>query len=152
MKFNLILLISVVLIEGAECCLPGWMGYGNKCYFFNSMPKEWGVASAYCHAMSAKLAEPRTGEEGHFLTSHAQKVGGNFWIGITDLIEEDMWMYASTQEPFNMTSSLWSANEPNGYTTSNCGLLMVAYHSKLADYNCVYKEKSICELSEFSYK
>ncbi|XP_011415448.2 ladderlectin [Magallana gigas] len=146
---NLVYLAFLIAIsaDNVESCFTGWIQFQNKCYMFNSMAKEWGVASGYCQAFNAKLAEPRTEEEGHFLTSHAQKIGGNFWIGVTDLIEEDMWMYASTQELVNMTSSLWSTNEPNGYTSSNCGLLMAALHAKMGDYICTRAEKFICELN-----
>lgn len=140
-------LLIALSVNNAESCLTGWIQFQDKCYMFNSMTKEWGVASGYCQAFNAKLAEPRTEEEGHFLTSHAQKLGGNFWIGVTDLIEEDIWIYPSTQELVNMTSSLWSTNEPNGYTTSNCGLLTASLHSKMGDFNCIYAEKFICELS-----
>ncbi|XP_022337605.2 perlucin-like [Crassostrea virginica] len=148
---HLVVLVGFCSAYYVESCLTGWVQFQDKCYMFNSMAKEWGVASGYCHAFNAKLAEPQTEAEGHFLSSHAQKLGGNFWIGVTDLIEEDIWMYPSTQRLFNMTSSLWSANKPNGYTTANCGLLFAAFHGKMGDYNCVYPEKFICELSNEMY-
>lgn len=149
--FCFVYLLVILTVNCTYGCKTGWMQFQNKCYYFSVLAREWGVASSYCKAFKSKLAEPQTEAEAHFLSSHAQKFGGkSFWIGITDMVEETTWTYASNQQPIHI-ASFWGVHEPNGHAVENCAMLWSGSHDKMADYSCAGGLNFICEQDqEFS--
>ena len=65
------------------------------------------------------------------------------WIGVSDIIEEDRWVYSSTQEVVSHTE--FGPGEPNAYTAQNCIALWRDFHGQWADHTCAAKEYFICE-------
>ena len=37
-------------------CPNGWIGFGNKCFYFSKEQRNWTVSQAYCRAQAAELA------------------------------------------------------------------------------------------------
>ena len=65
------------------------------------------------------------------------------WIGVSDIIEEDRWVYSSTQEVVSHTD--FGPGEPNAHTAENCIVLWRDFHGQWGDYTCSTKEYFICE-------
>ena len=65
------------------------------------------------------------------------------WIGVSDIIEEDRWVYSSTQEVVSHTE--FGPGEPNAHTAQNCIALWRDFHGQWADHTCAAKEYFICE-------
>eukprot|EP00105_Crassostrea_gigas_P009419 XP_011424364.1 PREDICTED: perlucin-like protein [Crassostrea gigas] len=142
----LVLVFFYLAVAHGSGCRSGWTQYKNKCYMFSRMPEPWGMASSYCQAYHSKLAEPVTPEESAFLTSHAHNLHDTFWIGITDLMAENEWVYSSNLQRVQTTN--WASHEPNGKGGENCAVLFYPRHSQWADLHCDAHERFICEMSE----
>lgn len=59
---------------------------------------------------------------------------GQFWIGISDIIEEDRWIYSSDQQPIQVND--FHVSQPNDHTSANCVLLWKAFHGHWGDEPC----------------
>ncbi|XP_062589492.1 C-type lectin domain family 17, member A-like [Saccostrea cucullata] len=149
MQFNYILGFAAVLwgFEGVNCvgCQPGWNQFQNKCYWFSHTTRPWGEAEAICLGFQSKLAEPRTHAESAYLISHFQSLHDArfYWIGISDLIEEDRWIYSSDQQPIAVND--FYPGEPNQHTDANCAALWDTGHGKWADEPCGHVFRFVCE-------
>ena len=65
------------------------------------------------------------------------------WIGVSDIIEEDRWVYSSTQEVVSHTD--FGPREPDGHTGENCIALWQIDHGQWIDVSCAAKEFFVCE-------
>ena len=65
------------------------------------------------------------------------------WIGVSDIIEEDRWVYSSTQEVVSHTD--FTPGEPNGHTGENCIVLGNTLHGHWIDQTCAENYFYICE-------
>ena len=72
-------------------------------------------------------------------------LGHSYWIGITDLISENEWVYSSNLQRIQTTD--WAHHEPNGGNVQNCALLSYPQHSHWIDINCHASEYFICEMT-----
>lgn len=84
-----------------------------------------------------------TDAESNFLISHSQIQPSDYWIGISDMIEEDRWIYSSNQNVIQVNG--WFPGEPNGHTGENCVLLRSGVHGKWIDVGCGQNYRFICE-------
>ena len=77
------------------------------------------------------LPEPRSLEENNFL---ANFLSGNGWLflGMTDRVEEDKWIWES--DGTEVTWTHWLSGQPGGGTAENCAFI---YHNRWVDYTCV---------------
>uniref|UniRef100_K1RCV0 Aggrecan core protein n=1 Tax=Magallana gigas TaxID=29159 RepID=K1RCV0_MAGGI len=105
--------------------------------------RSWGEAEGLCYVFHSKLAEPLTDAESHFLISHSQVYPSSFWIGISDMIEEDRWIYSSNQNVIQVNG--WFPGEPNGHTGENCVALEKSVHGKWIDVDCKRAYRFVCE-------
>lgn len=78
-------------------------------------------------------------------TSHYVTVAtaGRFWIGISDIIEENRWVYSSNLQPIKVNS--FHPSQPDGHTNGNCVLLWKEQHGLWADDPCENRYNFICE-------
>ncbi|XP_034311334.2 C-type lectin domain family 3 member A isoform X3 [Magallana gigas] len=106
-------------------------------------PDLGGEAEGLCYVFHSKLAEPLTDAESHFLISHSQVYPSSFWIGISDMIEEDRWIYSSNQNVIQVNG--WFPGEPNGHTGENCVALDKSVHGKWIDVDCKRAYRFVCE-------
>ncbi|XP_062606241.1 C-type lectin domain family 3 member A-like, partial [Saccostrea cucullata] len=96
-----------------------------------------------CSVFHSKLAEPLSSQESNYLMNHAYQLGGQFWIGISDIAEEDRWIYSSSQQPITIRD--FNSNNPNGQKNSNCVVLWHDYHGRWSDEPCHSTFYFICE-------
>ncbi|KAL4223856.1 hypothetical protein ACF0H5_017320 [Mactra antiquata] len=114
---SLFLLFFVVVSEGA--CPNGWMRHGQMCYHFSNEVENWASAKVICEAMKGQLVEIETAEENYFLGQQAKLNNHrNYWIALSDVIEEGIWVWMNTLTPVQFTQ--WHRNEPNNDGTENC--------------------------------
>ncbi|XP_076073233.1 CD209 antigen-like protein C [Mytilus galloprovincialis] len=140
--------VVLCFVSSISCCKNGWTQFGNKCYFFSHQVEPWSEAMSVCRVFDSKLAEPMTSEESSFIISQSQKVGGSFWIGISDIIDEDRWIYSTGQEPIKVNN--FQPGEPNSHTAANCVVLYGPFRGKWADDNCITLHQFVCETNNES--
>ncbi|XP_052069245.1 tetranectin-like protein [Mytilus californianus] len=124
-------------------CMNGWTQFENRCYLFSRQVESWIEASTVCGGFHSKLAEPMNTNTSHFLISHSQIIGGTFWIGISDIIQEGKWIYSTRQIPIKVNN--FQPGEPNAGTAANCVALWAGFYGYWADENCLVRYQFICE-------
>uniref|UniRef100_A0A8W8HR60 C-type lectin domain-containing protein n=2 Tax=Magallana gigas TaxID=29159 RepID=A0A8W8HR60_MAGGI len=143
MKYLWIFAVAPVLVLSTDCP-AGWTGYQNKCFFFSHTMETWSSASAVCQSFKSMLAEPKTTAEIGFLSGELQHFGiADIWVGITDIITENQWVYDSSLTPIEVNN--WGPREPNGHSVENCVIMSGYFHGKFADVECHSPRKFICE-------
>uniref|UniRef100_K1RK92 Collectin-12 n=1 Tax=Magallana gigas TaxID=29159 RepID=K1RK92_MAGGI len=147
MKF-LVALILLELYSSIEGCEVGWVQFRTKCYMFSHTAASWAEAESICNAFHSILAEPRSHEESRFLISHSVNQAGEFWIGVSDIIEENRWIYSSDLQVSKVND--FHAGEPNGHTGANCVALWKPFRGYWADESCGAHYNFICEMSQDS--
>lgn len=82
------------------------------------------------------------------ITSHnpVYSIVGHFWIGISDIIKEDRWVYSSDLQPVKVTD--FYPGQPNEYTSANCVALRKIFHGYWGDLPCSEHFNFICETKE----
>lgn len=78
-------------------------------------------------------------------TTYLRLTGGQFWIGISDIILENRWIYSSDIQPVQVKD--FHSGEPNGNTSANCVALWKDFHGYWADEDCHQHYNFICEKS-----
>ncbi|VDI51532.1 C-type lectin domain family 3 member A [Mytilus galloprovincialis] len=93
------------------------------------------------------MAEPRTSEQQGFLAAELQQqsnIGSlDYWIGVTDIVLENHWEYASDES--TVTDLYWGPNEPDGHIGENCVVISASSFGKWHDVVCTSKRHFICE-------
>ncbi|XP_022331274.2 C-type lectin domain family 17, member A-like [Crassostrea virginica] len=142
-----ILAVVPVLVFSSECP-GGWIPVQGTCYYFSRTTETWSDASTFCQSFGAKLAEPQTSADIAFLSGEIQAFGGpsDYWVGITDLMVENQFVYDSSITPIHGHN--WGPNEPNGHRGENCVIISGYFHGKYADVDCHSTRKFICERVE----
>nr|XP_034311811.1 perlucin-like protein [Crassostrea gigas] len=141
--FVVVVLVCMTIQVYSAGCHVGWIQFQNKCYWFSHDSRPWGEAEGICSVFHSKLAEPMTDAESNFLISHSQIQSSDYWIGISDMIEEDRWIYSSNQNVIQVHG--WYQGEPNGHTEENCVILGRGAHGKWMDVRCGNNYRFICE-------
>ena len=68
-----------------------------------------------------------------------------FWLGMNDKVNENQFVYNSSEEPISLTS--WIDGQPNGGTTQNCVVFDSNKETKAKwrDLECGTAYRFICE-------
>ncbi|XP_052688996.1 perlucin-like [Crassostrea angulata] len=148
MRFFVTLLMLLELYNSGEGCDIGWIRHHTKCYMFSNTTATWAEAESICNAFHTILAEPRSHDESMFLISQSENEVGHFWIGISDIIKEDRWVYSSDLQPVKVTD--FYPGQPNEYTSANCVALRKIFHGYWGDLPCSEHFNFICETKEKS--
>lgn len=135
-------------------CDIGWIRHHTKCYMLSNTTATWAEAESICNAFHSILAEPRSHDESMFLISQSlsEKKVGPFWIGISDIIKEDRWVYSSDLQPVKVTD--FYPGLPNENTSANCValriILLLVFQDYWDDLPCSEHFNFICETKEKS--
>ena len=82
-------------------------------------PTSWVEANRLCQEINGRLPEVRT--EAQFWEGRRIARGyGQFWLGGTDLEEEDVFRWLRNDEVITMDRFFWVNNEPQGGRSENC--------------------------------
>ncbi|XP_026107510.1 CD209 antigen-like protein E [Carassius auratus] len=118
---------------------------GLKChqstlYFFSSEKKNWTESRRYCRERGADLIIINNREEQDFV-GNISVGSGHFWIGLTDVEEEDRWKWVDGS---TLTSGFWKSGQPNNQGNEDC---VNTHSSGWFDTECDSSLKWICEKS-----
>ncbi|XP_062598674.1 perlucin-like [Saccostrea cucullata] len=144
---NLLFAVSLVTALPSSCP-RGWIHRGTSCYLFvnDAVDREdWMVAMSYCNSLHAKLVEIETVTEDEFLRLYLldHKMTGNYWIGMSDIQAEGVWVWTSSQN--TPTYSNWNPGQPDNSGKEDCGSLPSWCGFHWNDYPCNMINNFICE-------
>uniref|UniRef100_A0A8C3W3Y0 C-type lectin domain-containing protein n=1 Tax=Catagonus wagneri TaxID=51154 RepID=A0A8C3W3Y0_9CETA len=77
-------------------CPKGWIGFGNKCFYFSEDSKNWTVSQMFCVSLEANLARFETEEELNFLKRY--KGPSDHWIGLSRESPYHVWKWMDNTE------------------------------------------------------
>uniref|UniRef100_A0A3Q3Q2M7 C-type lectin domain-containing protein n=1 Tax=Monopterus albus TaxID=43700 RepID=A0A3Q3Q2M7_MONAL len=106
-------------------CDPGYLLYGNFCYFFESETvKNWQDAEARCNTEQGHLVSFHSEEELSFINGLIQQspTGISLWMGGHDSITEGGWAWTDGA-PFRYIH--WSAGNPDDYYGEDCLSILI---------------------------
>ncbi|KAL4223837.1 CD209 antigen-like protein [Mactra antiquata] len=114
-----ITLLWICFVRFADAsCLDGWLKHGGTCYHFSSTQMDWSGAKVMCEAMTGQLVEIDTTDENYYLGQHVKSTGRSYWIALTDITEEGIWMWMNSHTKPSFYT--WEPNEPNNGGNENC--------------------------------
>ncbi|XP_062343045.1 immune-related, lectin-like receptor 4 isoform X2 [Osmerus eperlanus] len=103
-------------------CVPDWKYFGGKCYYFSSDMKTWAESRVACISSGGDLVIIESEDEQDFLTEEfvgkikPDKPEEKFWIGLTDLETEGMWLWVDNSK---LDKSFWLGKEPDNWNGTN---------------------------------
>lgn len=124
----------------------GWSGYGDHCYQYFTVTKNWADARADCQARGGDLASIGDAGENSFVHGLIQPTEDAPWIGFNDQASEGSWKW-SDGSPVTFTN--WATSEPNNSGNEDCAHIY-SYNTspqnkRWNDANCSSSYKYICE-------
>ncbi|XP_062343047.1 immune-related, lectin-like receptor 4 isoform X4 [Osmerus eperlanus] len=116
--------ITLVVVYGRKepQCVPDWKYFGGKCYYFSSDMKTWAESRVACISSGGDLVIIESEDEQDFLTEEfvgkikPDKPEEKFWIGLTDLETEGMWLWVDNSK---LDKSFWLGKEPDNWNGTN---------------------------------
>ncbi|XP_060573179.1 perlucin-like protein [Ruditapes philippinarum] len=138
-KVQILLVICSLFWSLDASCPSGWMRHNNACYHFSHDLEDWSSAMNMCHILGGTLVEIETAAENAFLASMAINFNENYWIALSDIQEEGVWVWMETNTPMSQTGySNWMPGAPdNVKNNENCGTLIgINYDGHWNDWHC----------------
>ncbi|XP_066435713.1 collectin-12 isoform X1 [Eleutherodactylus coqui] len=125
-------------------CPYEWRNFTDKCYYFSSGKDIYDDAKLFCEEKGATLVIIESKEEQQFMRKQINGKG-NFWIGLTDTEEENVWKWLDGTIP---TFTNWKAGQPDNWTPEmgpgeDCAGLI--YTGLWNDFHCQDFNNFICE-------
>ena len=140
-------------IDAKSCCQE-WRQFGDSCYFFSTINRNWTSAQENCKKHGGYLTELGTVEEFNFMRNTLREIAPtscydiNWYLGASDVGQEGkfIWMHSKT----DIGSFLvWESGEPNNYGgDEDCMAAGSLNDYRLNDLYCHRSDKkvfSICE-------
>uniref|UniRef100_A0A672YGE4 C-type lectin domain-containing protein n=1 Tax=Sphaeramia orbicularis TaxID=375764 RepID=A0A672YGE4_9TELE len=124
------------------CCAPGWTSFGNNCYMFNSVAKDWADAERTCVSRGANLASIHSPQEYAFIRDLVYTVTGvhkRTWIGGSDASKEGVWLWSDGSK-FDFKG--WAKGEPNNLGQEHC--MEINLGDFVNDAKCKVKNSFLC--------
>jgi len=113
-------------------CPEGWIhAHTEGCFtFLQETNLTWLQAMAACEQVGGYLAEPKTVDQMDFLAGFAgfeEDFTGiqNWWIGLSDVGHEGLWMWVHSYE--EATETFWGNGSPNGKEGNTLDCAYAAY-------------------------
>ncbi|XP_040287721.1 collectin-12 [Bufo bufo] len=125
-------------------CPNEWRNFTDKCYYFSSGKDIYNDAKIFCEEKEAKLVFIESKEEQQFIKKQTSGKG-NFWIGLTDVEEENVWKWLDGTMP---TFTNWKVGQPDNWTPEmgpgeDCAGII--YSGLWNDFHCDDLNNFICE-------
>ncbi|XP_072041127.1 echinoidin-like [Amphiura filiformis] len=151
--FSLPILVIFGLIStvSSTCCPDYWTVYGDSCYQYFAVGKEWGDAESYCVGLFTEARAHLVGindkDENDFvsnLIAGPQNTGRgeNAWIGLNDIGHENSW---SQVDGSSADYKNWDSGEPNDDGGEDCGETNHDGRGLWNDRSCTKKQHFVCE-------
>uniref|UniRef100_A0A4W2HLF7 C-type lectin domain family 2 member H-like n=1 Tax=Bos indicus x Bos taurus TaxID=30522 RepID=A0A4W2HLF7_BOBOX len=77
-------------------CPKGWIGFGNKCFYFSEDSENWTLSQISCTSVGAVLAQFETEEELNFLTRYKDIF--DYWIGLSRESSHHAWKWTDNSK------------------------------------------------------
>ncbi|KAM5156599.1 collectin-12 [Mantella aurantiaca] len=125
-------------------CPYEWRNFTDKCYYFSSGKDIFDDAKLFCEDKGSMLLIIETEEEQQFIKK--QTYGkGNFWIGLSDRADENVWKWLDGTIPSFVN---WKPGQPDNWTPEtgpgeDCAGLI--YSGLWNDFHCADFNNFICE-------
>nr|XP_034322104.1 perlucin-like protein [Crassostrea gigas] len=138
--FCFVVLVTVASTERA--CDNGWLPYNNHCYWLSPSPLSFNNAVDICSKKGSNLIEIKDAAEEKwvFLQSRIRRYK-TFWIGLTDVVNQNEYVYSSSGTKPIYTN--WDKGQPQIGTKEDCAALPID-RKKWHDYPCSSKLQYIC--------
>lgn len=131
-------------IYSVQGCPYEWRNFTEKCYYFSSGAETFDDAKLFCEEKGAMLVVIESKEEQLFLQkqTHAK---GSYWIGLTDIEEENVWKWLDGTTPTYLN---WKVDQPDNWNHhigpgEDCAGIL--YLGLWNDFQCNDYNKFICE-------
>ncbi|XP_045207896.2 C-type lectin domain family 4 member M-like [Mercenaria mercenaria] len=147
---NFLLFVFCLWISSSSSSCPnGWTRHDASCYHFSHDTESMPVAAIVCQQMGGLLAEIESPEEGGFLSAQAKSLNHDFWIALSDIQEEGIWLWYGSKTPLATTGyKNWANHEPDNYNgDENCALLGKSA-GQWWDNPCHNFKRYICEKTD----
>ncbi|XP_048729451.1 perlucin-like protein isoform X2 [Ostrea edulis] len=141
--------VGALAQPSSQNCAHGWLKRGSSCYLYvTHVDNDWTESEYFCHMLGAKLVEIESKEENDFLKEHAktahQHEQSGFWIGGTDAVVEDTWVWMTSQTEFSFSD--WARNFPDDYDSNeDCAHMWSDVDFSWNDSHCDERMNFICE-------
>ncbi|XP_059176550.1 uncharacterized protein LOC131956143 [Physella acuta] len=119
----------------------------NTYYKFFPFGKNWTNANEYCKTTfyNGKLAEPINSKQRKAIDEITKEAKLIAWIGASDLVTENVFVWTSSGRNLSTKDSWWSLNNPDNWQNrEHCVVVNVS--SKINDCDCSYRFPFICEI------
>ncbi|XP_078537170.1 hepatic lectin-like [Lissotriton helveticus] len=118
-----------------------WEYYGGSCYLILNLKSNWMAAKMKCESKNATLAVITSEGEQNFLKSKTKDQ--RFWIGLTDVDEEQEWRWIDGTD-YKSGIKFWKPGEPNDSNKNeDCAHLWI--NGEWNDVHCTYQCFALCE-------
>ncbi|XP_072771046.1 type-2 ice-structuring protein-like [Nerophis lumbriciformis] len=95
-------------------CPPNWKKHNNRCFYFESSPKNWVDAETQCQTMSGNLASIHQDDEHKFLQTLTQSEA---WIGGSDCQSVGSWLWS---DGTGVSGTFWCPQKPDNTQAECC--------------------------------
>ncbi|XP_072020401.1 macrophage mannose receptor 1-like [Amphiura filiformis] len=127
-------------------CPTNWQLFGDYCYYFSlEDTTTYSGAQTTCEGMNANLVSIHDENEQSFLSTRADGIRRNLWIGLHDLSGEGNFEWSDST---SIDFTNWAPGEPNNAGNGeDCVHLTAAYHNvgMWNDLECDRQENYICK-------
>ncbi|XP_053323038.1 collectin-12 [Spea bombifrons] len=135
---------ELILDPAVTGCPPYWTNYTEKCYYFSTGKHIFDDAKLWCEEKASMLLIIENNDEQQFIKKET-KEKGNFWIGLTDTDEENVWKWLDGTIP---TYTNWKSGQPDDWDHElgpgeDCAGLI--YSGLWNDFHCQDYNYFICE-------
>ncbi|XP_062611620.1 collectin-12-like [Saccostrea cucullata] len=132
------------LTTSKKVCETGWIPYGDLCYNFSNTSTTFKDAVTSCYGMSSNLVEPNAvAEERWLLVQGVVRGIRRIWIGVTDLLQNQTFVYISNGIDVEEAYNNWDKGQPDPDDTEHCVALPAGYKG-WHDYPCDSMFNFVC--------
>ncbi|KAL4219519.1 Collectin-12 [Mactra antiquata] len=143
--FMFILLLQVSLVFCS--CRDGFQRHGDKCYHFSEDKESFASAQVICNQFNGHLAEVLTQEELIYVDSQVKlRHNDYYWIGLTDLLEQDIWTWFTSGTKLDQALTNWAPHEPTSDGGQFC--VLISSNGDWHDGYCSDLHHFVCEYSD----
>ncbi|XP_022088561.1 lymphocyte antigen 75-like [Acanthaster planci] len=151
MRLCILLCTSLLAVATAQNppvpqCGGSWQQLNDKCFLVVSSFSTWGTAQKRCQKKGGNLAIIPDAATTTFLKNVLTGVGGQFWIGLHDVIAENTFKWIDGTPITSSSYTNWNPGEPNNSGNEDC-VTMYASSAKWNDDSCSKTKYYICSRS-----